>query len=171
MGKVALPDGRILARAVSASFCEIQNLLNPGTQERGRRCLRVPNRAECAKDVVDLDLVNRKIAKHRHDVLGERAFEINRPLLTAPAGAVGSNEFRRDLPETYARTLSSPRTCRHLAPQKLRPQRTRLLARVLEAHRVQRTKPKLGALAGTVELEDPGPAAARHHLEIKPTPV
>src|SRR5262249_15342530 len=132
MGKVALPDGRILAGAVSASFCEIQNLLDAGAQQGGCRRLRLPNRTERAKDVVDFDLVNRKIAKHRHDVLGERAFEINRPLLTAPAGAVGSKELCRDLPETYARLLSSPPACRHLTTQEPRPQLTRLRARLLQ---------------------------------------
>src|SRR5262249_3312424 len=156
MGEVSLPGGRVRAGAILAGLGEVENLLEAAAQQRGRRSLGAPDWAERAEDVFDLDLVDRKIPEHGQDVVGERALKVERPLAAAPAGAMGSEIFGHDHPEGNAAALSHSRAHRRLATQKLRPQRPRLLTRLLEAHRVQRPQPELRALAGTVVLEDPG---------------
>src|SRR5262249_5834778 len=171
MGEVALPCGRVLAGAIFTGLGKVEDLLDAGAQQRGGRCPRVPNRGERAEDILHFNLIDRKIPERGKHVLRQRTLNIERSLAAAPAGAMGSEILGHDLSESDAGALRCPRAYWRLATQKLFPQRPRLLACLFQADRVQRTEPKLGAPAGTVELEDPGPTATRHHLEIQPAPI
>src|SRR5262245_12969506 len=169
MLEVAFPARRIFARPKAADLGPIENALDPTTHASSRHRVLIPKplTLEQAMHCRRIDLIHRRVANARNNVVVERLPPLNAALGVAPGRLLSRDVLLGRLAEGDRGRPGRTIEANLLAVDQPAPQLSRLFARLVGRDRVQRPKPELSFLAAGDVAKHPRGGAARHQLYVK----